>query len=122
MLILFAKPAHASVQTPAQIEDYIWTKSIREGVPVSLAVSIARAESGFVANAKNPESSASGVFQFLDKTFQTYCIDKYHLVDSMKLKNRASTQVNCAIEMLKEPNGWKHWLDSHENWRYNVVI
>ena len=107
-----------TVKDPAQIEDYIAHVASKEGVSVGMALKIAEAESGFEPNAKNPKSTASGVFQFLDSTFNNYCIKKYKLTDTMEDKNHPAIQVNCAIYMLSEPNGYKHWLESSKSWLY----
>lgn len=114
---VFALMASAmTVKDAPQVEDYISYVASHEGVNVSLAMAIAKAESGFQPNAKNPVGSASGVFQFLDSTFRNYCINKFHMTNSMGDKNRPTIQVNCAIEMLKEPLGYMHWFASMASW------
>ena len=76
-------------------------------------LAIAKAESGINANAKNPSSTASGVMQFLDSTFKNYCVKKYGMADE---KDNPFIQINCAVEMLKEKDGWFHWKSSYAVW------
>lgn len=103
---------------PLSVRDYIAYVARNEGVEPKFAQAIAKAESNFVHNAKNPLSSASGVFQFVNGTFKAYCIDKYSLTDTMADKNNPFIQTNCAIYMLKEANGYKHWLASYAGWQF----
>ena len=56
----------ASAQT---IEEKIIYFAEKQGVDPILAVAVARCESGLNANAKNSNSSASSVFQFLKSTW-----------------------------------------------------
>lgn len=93
-----------------------------EKVPVSLALAIARAESGFVSNAKNPDSSASGVFQFINGTWTTWCVKKYGISVGLEEKLKPMLQVNCAIEMLKEPKGYMHWWASSASWKHLLEL
>lgn len=111
-----------AIETPAQIEDYIIYKAEHEQIPVSLALAIAKAESGLIWNAHNPIGTASGVFQFLDSTFQTYCVKKYAIAESLLEKDNPIKQVNCAIEiMAQEKDGWSQWLESRCYWIKGVV-
>lgn len=97
-----------------------------EGVSVSLAVKIANAESGVWddnlkrklpnPDAHNPIGTASGVYQFLDSSFINLCIKKYKLASSLEEKNIPTTQIRCAITVLKEKNGYRHWLASMDTW------
>lgn len=87
-----------------------------EGVDMMMALAIAKAESNFQPNAKNPVGTASGVYQFLDSTFKTYCINKFHMTNTMEDKNHPAIQVNCAIDMLREKDGYKHWFASFGGW------
>lgn len=123
LFMFFLRPCEAfTVETPAQIEDYIVYKAQREGVSVGMAVAIAKAESSFIPNARNPVGTASGIFQFLDSTFRNYCINKYHIANSMEQKNHPALQVNCAIEMLAEPLGYMHWMASFASWGFKLQI
>lgn len=133
ILFSFTTTAHAlTVKTPEQIEYYIEYVASHEGVDPGLALAIANAESGKMDKdlgrrlpdplARNPQSSASGVFQFIDSTFRDYCIRKYQLTLSFEDKNLPALQVNCAIEMLKEPMGYMHWWASSDRWKRLLTI
>lgn len=110
------------VREPAEVYDYINYVASREGVNVNMALAIAKAESGFRPEAQNPIGTASGVYQFLDSTFRNYCINKYHMAETMEQKDQPATQVNCAIEILKEPEGYKHWSASVKGWGHTLNI
>jgi len=71
------------------------------GVDFDLAYTIAELESDFVVTAKNPHSSASGVFQFVASTWQGYCSGNVFNADD---------NVRCALKLLAERNGIKYWL------------
>ena len=107
-----------SVDNPESVREYVGYVASKEGVPVGMTLAIVRAESNFKKDAKNPIGTASGLFQFLDSTFKNYCIKKYRMTDTMKDKNHPFIQTNCAIEMLREKNGWQHWLASYDSWSY----
>lgn len=78
-----------------------------------LVLNIAKAESQLSTKIKNPSSSASGLFQFLDGTFVDYCIEKYKLAESLENKNDPLVQTKCAMEIIKEPSGLIHWSASY---------
>ncbi len=77
---------------------------------------VINAESGWNPDAKNPNSSASGILQYLDGTFKAYCIDKYGYADSMEEKNNPYIQIRCGVQMISEPNGINHWDASRFIW------
>src|SRR3990167_6978538 len=105
-----------SIDNPESVKEYIGYVAGKEKVSVGMALAIAKAESNFNKDAKNPVGTASGIFQFLDSTFRTYCINKYRMTDTMEQKNNPFIQTNCAIEMLKEPQGYMHWFASFNGW------
>lgn len=71
-----------------------------------IATEIARAESGFNPNAKNPKSTATGIFQFIKGTWKKYCEgDRLNYEDN----------VACAVRMLSE-GGYSHWDASKSLW------
>lgn len=96
--------------------DYITSRAMAYDYPVIKALAIASAESNFNIDAKNPDSTASGLFQFLDGSFQYYCVDKYHLADSLKEKSDSHVVVECAMLVLEEPNGDSNWAASRPVW------
>jgi len=87
---------------------YIRWKGQQEGYDdytISYFIRIARKESGFSLDtyAKNPKSSAKGVFQFIDSTWAQYCSgDVNNFVDN----------ISCFYKVLSTdgyPEGLKHW-------------
>ena len=99
-----------------RVKDFINTVAIGEGVSVQLVESVAWAESRDDVNASNTDSSASGLFQFLNSTFKDNCVEKYKLVDSMKYKNDPQTQTLCAVKMIKDGN-LSAWEASSSSWK-----
>jgi len=96
---------------------------IKWGISPQLAQSIAWAESRFILNARNPVGTASGVYQFLDSTFKSYCINLYELASSMDQKNDVIIQVECALRIMKEDSkGTGHWYPSEHNWSKYVPL
>ncbi len=101
------------------IPEKIVARASELNVDAKLAVEIARAESRFIPDAKNPKSTATGIFQFLDGTFKHYCIEEYELTDSMADKNDPDIQIECALQMLKD-GGVHHWNASRDSWSKNI--
>lgn len=54
------------------VRDIIVAAANQYGIPVEYALATAQRESGFNPKAKNPNSSASGLFQFIDGTWKDY--------------------------------------------------
>lgn len=75
----------------------------------TILIAIAKAESGLNPLAKNPKSSASGLFQVIAGTWYSYnCVgDKYDFKDS----------TNCAIKIMKKDKGFSAW-SVYNNWTY----
>lgn len=70
-----------------------------------LALELAFIESRFDPDADNPHSTAQGLYQFLNGTWNTHCSgDRDHPYDN----------ANCALWMIAHPEesegGLKHWL------------
>lgn len=100
---------------PEGIPELIAWYAEKNGASTTTAVAIAKAESNFVPNAKNASSSASGIFQYINGTFKSFCIEKYKLTDTMEDKNDISIQADCATRMLAE-GGEHHWSESAHVW------
>ena len=66
------KPAPAQPAAPQNIQEIIENAAIKHGVPVSAMVNTAGIESNFNPSAKNPNSSAGGLYQFIDSTAKNY--------------------------------------------------
>lgn len=107
------------LEPPKQIEKSIPEKieyyAEKNGADLILALEIAYAESEFYPNAKNPVSSASGTYQFIDGSFKHYCINIYKLTDTMKDKNDPDIQINCATKIMAD-YGYKDWDASASVW------
>lgn len=54
------------------VRDIIVQSANQYGIPVDYALSTAQRESGFNPRAQNPKSSAGGIFQFIDSTWEGY--------------------------------------------------
>lgn len=110
-------PVYVDLTSTSTIRSYIGTEAEKKGISPELAQGIAYAESHFVYNAKNPSSTASGVYEFLDGTFKHYCINMYGLTETMKDKNDVKIQVECALLMIAtDPKGIHHWDASITSW------
>lgn len=69
---------------------------------------IAMCESGLNINIKNPYSSASGLFQFIDGTFAWTWKEVYGTDVDWSLKNDPYVQIELA-EWLYQQYGNSHW-------------
>lgn len=71
-------------------------------------IRIARCESGFNQYAKNPNSTAKGIFQFIDGTWRSNCLkdgNVYNFVDN----------INCAWKVYQK-QGSRPWNASKYCW------
>lgn len=70
-----------------------------------VAVNIAYEESRFVVGATNTKSSAEGLFQIIDGTWESFnCVgSKFNAIDNTV----------CAIKIMKT-SGTHHWEESHD--------
>ncbi|EKF43331.1 hypothetical protein NA8A_04848 [Nitratireductor indicus C115] len=66
------RPSRGQVNAPAGIRDVIVAAAQRHGVDPAALMKMAELESSFNPNAKNPSSSAGGLFQFVDSTAAQY--------------------------------------------------
>ncbi len=78
---------------------YIESRAVEEGVNPQTAVRIARCESSLNVTAKNKHSSAKGLYQFIDGTWNAYCEgDVFNYEDN----------INCFLELYnKYPTWWE---------------
>lgn len=77
----------------------------------ALFLRVARCESGLKPMAKNTESTASGIFQFLDSTFSSQ-LAKYGMTGE---KNDPLVQIELAAKMIAD-GGLSHWNASKSCW------
>jgi hypothetical protein len=81
----------AEILASSSIPEMIAEKAKEKGVDPALALLIAKVESGFEPTAKNKESSASGVFQFISQTWKDNCEgDPFD----------PEANIGCALELL----------------------
>ena len=79
-------------------------------VDPGLAIFIAANESGFSATAKSKTSSASGIFQWIKKSWLDICITQYKIAETPEQVFDPVLNIQCAVRTLAEPEGLKHWL------------
>lgn len=72
-------------------------------------VRIAAAESSFIPTAKNPASTATGIFQILSGTFKSYKCDG--------VQSNASDNIACARKIYNK-EGTAPWNSSKNVWGY----
>lgn len=98
------------VEIPNQTPIYLQNSAILEvieakagyyGVNIKLALDLAEIESGFNPLAKNPNSSAKGIYQFIDSTWRDLCSgDVLDYLDN----------IDCAMKLLgKDIRNISHW-------------
>ena len=101
----------------ASIEDYIIASAMKNNYSPKRAVRIAQCEGGTKPKVEyNASSTASGTYQFINSTFKGFCIDQYHMTDTMDDKNDFKIQIECATKMLGE-GGESHWSESKYCWK-----
>lgn len=119
--LILSLMAVSSLHSEASMRDYITARAMENGVRPDLAVAIVQAESSFNPNAKNASSSASGIGQFINSTFQYLCIDRYKLTTSMDDKNNPYVGIECLVRRLSEPGGVKEWDASKSLWSRHIA-
>jgi soluble lytic murein transglycosylase-like protein len=111
--------AKESQEKPSQgqVRTRIAEKAREYGVKENLALAIAECESGFDIDAKNKDSSARGIFQFLGSTWKETL---------RRMEKDTSTSVydwqehiDAAIWLL-DTDGTRHWLESKKCWSKKI--
>lgn len=96
-----------------QAEPIRWIRYVGEqrgfsNQDITKAIRIARCESGFNQYAKNPGSTAKGIYQFIDGTWRSNCLkdgNVYNFVDN----------INCFWKVYKD-QGDRPWKSSEKCW------
>lgn len=83
LVILLAMKVEASEIPVDHVKDTIVKHSVEMGVDPALALSIAKAESGYKHHTKSP-CGAVGVFQLMPATAKNMGLNPYHLSDNIK--------------------------------------
>lgn len=98
--------------TKAEVASYIAKKATQEGVDADTMLRIAKCESGYNYLAKNSNSTASGVYQFLNSTWLNTRVQMG--VDKSSVFN-AKDNIDTAIWKVKN-GGIKAWDASFKCW------
>jgi muramidase (phage lysozyme) len=101
---MLVKPAMAETPTEIELIEVTWQMEF-EKLPEELK-QIAKCESGLNPNAKNSNSTASGLFQFLDGTAKWVYKEVYNA--PLQNKNSPFVQIEMA-KWLYENYGTTHW-------------
>ena len=79
---------------------------------ITVFVKIAEKESSYNPTAKNPNSTAKGIYQFIDGTWRHYCLNDGNVYDAV-------ANIDCFYKVLEQdgfPKGLNHWASSKEKW------
>lgn len=114
--------SQVSIVAPKEsIRAIIITEAQNHHISADLLVRIAVCESGLKPTAKNTQSTASGLFQFLDSTFSSQA--KFYGISGNK--NDPQVQAKLAATIIADPNlktasnplgGLRHWTESKSCW------
>lgn len=113
MSVVNTQPTQEEERATLSPQEYLQR---RAGPDFELLNRIVIAESGWKKDIKNPISTASGLFQYLNSTFLEHCINKYNLAKDLTEKNDPYIQIDCATKMILEDNGLSHWSESQHLW------
>jgi hypothetical protein len=89
-----------------QIIEAIGEVAIQYGVNEAGMTQLIRCESALNPNAKNPNSTASGLAQFIDGTWKIYCEGE---------KSSPKDQLICLAKMISKKM-YSHWNESRDCW------
>lgn len=100
----------STVNYEGSIPDLIREKAVLYNVNPDHALAIAKCESEFVPTAKNPTSTASGVFQFLESSWQYYGARYWGSLEGKDVFN-AEDNIELAMYVMSV-NGYIDWQPS----------
>jgi soluble lytic murein transglycosylase-like protein len=97
-------------ETPEQLSDTVSETPIllisrfseQFGVDFALASYLAKIESNYDPRAKNPTSTAAGVYQFTEATWRDKCEDDVF---------NASDNIRCALRLIAQGELWRWTID-----------
>jgi hypothetical protein len=95
---------------PQTIEDKIKETAKEYNIDEKLFLRVAKCESGFKLDIHNSQSTASGIFQFLDSTFESQ--SKKYGIEGDK---DSDIQIQLAGMMIRD-GGIGHWKASQGCW------
>ena len=101
--------------TQGQIRTYIAKTAGTYGVNQVLSLAIAKCESRFNPRAKNPKSSASGIFQIIKSTWEETML-RMELPTSTDVFD-PEINIEAAMFLLSQDGGVNHWESSRACWQ-----
>ena len=111
-------PRVGSAMTVKEVENEIVYFAEKQGVNPDLALAIARCESGLQITAKNPNSSAGSIFQFINSTWKS-TTNKMGWISGAD-KYDGHLNIVAGIWLLKK-EGVAHWEASRKCWEYHEL-
>ena len=96
------------------IEERILTGAENLGINPQLALAVAKCESGLDQGAKNPNSTASGIFQFLKSTWKS-TLERMGLPEHLDVFD-ASSNIMAGLWLMKQDGASTHWYPSEDCW------
>jgi len=92
------------VASNKEVEDYIRIKAEEKGVDERCSVELGIHESlGLTPDIKNPISSALGLYQIIDGTWNQFCSD-------LERKGNWKHQADCYFRIMETPKGYENWI------------
>ena len=104
------------VHSKEWVTSVIIAKATEYHIDTALFLRVATCESGLRTNAQNKISTASGIFQFLDGTFNSQYQKYFKVSPNMELKNDPLIQIDLAARMIAD-GGLSHWNASKACWQ-----
>ena len=102
------------ISTPPSYERTILYYSTLYGVDYRLALAIATCESHVKPRAKNPNSTAKGLFQFLDSSWEYYGLLKWGTLEGRDVYDYGDN-AELAVWLMAR-HGTRDWLASEHCW------
>lgn len=106
-------PKEVVISSPFDAKEFIKITANKYGFPEHLALKVAKCESGFDPNAKNPKSTAEGIYQFIDSTWAKTLRDMGLPKTTSKYDPKAN--IEAGIWLMKH-EGTQHWQESKNCW------